>query len=339
MKTSRVRNAFTLVELLVVIAIIGILIGMLLPAVQQVREAARRTTCMNNSRQCALAMMNYESAFSNFPPGINDNLNNSRGLPVTPRPSNPVQGKNIGWAVFILPFLEQNNLYDALQEGTNRWDDDWWLTTGVDGQALASKIIPSFICASDASPDGDYNEGWTHQRIIAGGLDPYAKSNYVVPCGACSTSQSVNNNHAFRWGILSRNSRTTFGQIGDGSSNVLVIGERASRTELAAGQNNPRNSYGGLWAGAVSKSVSQNDNPERTDEHAVLGRLSTGNNARQWGVNGTRVASSVASSFHPGGATVGYADGSSHFISDNMSLVTLKQLAAMSDGQVITGDY
>ena len=88
MKTSCPRNAFTLVELLVVIAIIGILIGMLLPAVQQVREAARRTACMNNSRQACLAMLNYESTYQKFPPGVNHNENNSRveSLALNPEP-------------------------------------------------------------------------------------------------------------------------------------------------------------------------------------------------------------------------------------------------------------
>ena len=106
MKTTSRRLAFTLVELLVVIAIIGILIGMLLPAVQQVREAARRTACMNNSRQAGLAMLNYESAFMRFPPGLNRNENNSRGKPVIPRPANSAQGTNIGWGMIILPFIE-----------------------------------------------------------------------------------------------------------------------------------------------------------------------------------------------------------------------------------------
>ena len=127
----------------------------------------------------------------------------------------------------------------------------------------------------------------------------------------------------------------------DGSSNVIVLGERSSRTEADAGQNNPRDSYGALWAGEVSKNNSFNspNGAERTPDHAVMGRLSRGNNARNWGVNGTRVASSLVSSFHPQGGVVAFADGSAHFVSDNMSLGTLKQLAAMSDGTVIQGDY
>ena len=81
------------------------------------------------------------------------------------------------------------------------------------------------------------------------------------------------------------------------------------------------------------------NNQERDPEQACLGRLSTGNSQRNWGVNGVRCPSALVSSFHPGGGTVGFADGSTHFVTDGMALSTLKQLAAMADGVVITGEY
>ncbi|MEL7500010.1 MAG: DUF1559 domain-containing protein [Planctomycetota bacterium] len=341
MKTSKVRrSAFTLVELLVVIAIIGILIGMLLPAVQQVREAARRTTCMNNSRQAVLAMHNYESAIGKFPPGINQNAGtDTRGLPVIPRPNNRDRGRYMGWGVIIFPYIDQENKFQQMRTETRSWNDQWWLVKDPNGAYIASTVIPGFICPSDVSPDGNYNKGWTHKNIIAEGATPYAKSNYVAAIGACSASQSVDRAHASRWGIFSRNSRTTFAQISDGSSNVIAIGERASRSEAEAGETNPRNSYGALWAGKINKANSFNPNPERGFDFAVLGRLSTGTDSRRWGVNGTRVAESLASSYHSGGATSAFADGSTHFLSDNMSLITLKQMAAMADGDVVTGNF
>ena len=92
---TRQKNGFTLVELLVVIAIIGILIGMLLPAVQAIREAARRTDCSNKMRQMSLGMVNYESAHQKFPPGVKGN-----GIGLGQR--------GLNWGCFILPFLQQN---------------------------------------------------------------------------------------------------------------------------------------------------------------------------------------------------------------------------------------
>jgi prepilin-type N-terminal cleavage/methylation domain-containing protein len=339
-QTGTRRAAFTLVELLVVIAIIGILIGMLLPAVQQVREAARRTACMNNIRQAALACMNYESSFQQFPPGINANAagNNKRGAPVLPRPSNENTGRPVGWGAIILPFMEQNNLYDMLKMETNRWNAHWQLQVRPDGEVIASTIIPAFICPSDASPDGDYNKGFTHNDIIADGRNWYAKSNYVVCCGACNVSQSGMSQFSSDWGIFSRNSRTNFGEITDGSSNTIAIGERASRTEVDSGStaSNPRDNYGALWAGSIGKSntFTSPNNKERSTVQAVIGRLSRGSNARAWGVNGFRTPSGFVSSFHPGGCVVAFGDGSTHFLSDNLSFTTLKQMSGMQDGFV-----
>ena len=114
-------NGFTLVELLVVIAIIGILIGMLLPAVQAVREAARRIQCANNLRQNVLAMHNYASAHGEFPPGKNDDGTDNKRTPtpIIGRPSDNTQGIAYAWGLFVLPFVEQQNLFDQFREQTN----------------------------------------------------------------------------------------------------------------------------------------------------------------------------------------------------------------------------
>jgi prepilin-type N-terminal cleavage/methylation domain-containing protein/prepilin-type processing-associated H-X9-DG protein len=339
LSVHRSKRAFTLVELLVVIAIIGILIGMLLPAVQQVREAARRVTCMNNSRQLTLAMMNYESAYQLFPPGINWVDDNSRGLPVIPRPGRPTRGRMMGWGMIILPFMEQNNLHDQLREATNSWDDHWYEKLDANGQPLASNIVPAFICPSDASPDGNRNKGITHKDVVAAGLNSYGKSNYVGCVGGCNFTDAVRTNHSSAWGIMSRNSRVGFGHISDGSSNVIVLGERSSRTELQAGEtNSPRDGYGAIWAGRLSTGRQFNETARHSD-CTVLGRLHLGNNSRRWGINGLRPSEVLVGSFHPGGATVSFADGSSHFVSENTSFGTLKQMAAMADGEVVQGDY
>ncbi|MFT5301128.1 MAG: prepilin-type N-terminal cleavage/methylation domain-containing protein, partial [Mariniblastus sp.] len=269
MKISIRRTAFTLVELLVVIAIIGILIGMLLPAVQQVREAARRVSCMNNVRQLTLACLNYESTFQRFPPGMNFNgpHSNSRSdAPIVPRSSSPSRAQHFAWGVFILPFMEKNNLDDALKTATNNWNTDWKQAVGADGKLLVSNVIPAFICPSDNAPDGKFTKYWTHPNSVANGVGFHSKSNYVACMGACtgdyspSAIVSLNRQGSIttEWGIFGLNSKTNFAKISDGSSNVIAFGERSSRNEIEAGStsSNPSPQYGANWSGRFAGGAS-----------------------------------------------------------------------------------
>ena len=148
-KTSDQRFAFTLVELLVVIAIIGILIGMLLPAVQQVREAARRIQCANNLRQIGLATLNYESAFMKFP----ESYRRPESAPT-----------NRGWSAqaLILPYLDQGNLSANINFEREYVDESQTVDLGNGPQLLASARIPNYICPSEIRDqvriDGDTGE-------------------------------------------------------------------------------------------------------------------------------------------------------------------------------------
>ena len=264
MKTSHKRSAFTLVELLVVIAIIGILIGMLLPAVQQVREAARRTACLNNIRQLGLACLNYENAHMEFPPGqnFNTNLGYSRSTnPVIPLTTNPEIGLQIAWGMFILPFMEQNSLHDQLKSATDNWAQDWRENVDANGNLLVGNVIPAFICPADVSPDGDNNQYWTHTDNVDNGVGLHSKANYVACMGAYdfispntpSTIIGLNTPGLRQsdWGMFGLNSKTNFGNISDGSSNVIALGERCSKTEAQAGStsSNPSGQYGAIWSG------------------------------------------------------------------------------------------
>lgn len=223
-----------MVELLVVIAIIGILIGMLLPAVQQVREAARRTACMNNIRQLALACLNFESAHMHFPPGWNGWV--AGGVPryISPwnnRQSTNYRGNYHGWGTYILPQLENANLYDMIDKNVSFGIDQ----LKPDGNPIGATILPSFICPS--CPTDEFNQVYTGDASIGF----HAKSNYIG-CSGYNTWESLRRDRSRtnQWGMFGMNEKVRFGQILNGSSNVLLLGERvnldltASKTSLTS---------------------------------------------------------------------------------------------------------
>lgn len=188
------RRAFTLVELLVVIAIIGILIAMLLPAVQMVREAARRTACLNNMRQIGLALLNYESAQMRFPPGVVDDDDDL------------TDALHSGW-VFALPYLEQKNVFDRYD-----MNQDWKSASNL---AVANIEIPVFNCPSNGDP-----------ITLKGGIEG-TTIDYALckgPSAALWRTKQV--------GIFDINSSTRMGDIRDGSSNTFLVGEAISSRSI-----------------------------------------------------------------------------------------------------------
>ena len=346
---TRRRSAFTLVELLVVIAIIGILIGMLLPAVQQVREAARRSQCLNNMRQIQLANLNFESSYQRFPPGINwpDSSGRvKRGAPVFPAEDlSTGDTQRLSWAVWILPFLEQNNLFDSFKSSSDGFSQDWTTATCDAGSGsvlpCASTVVPFYLCPSDASsPEGDFNPSLTASTVLA---TPYAKSNYVAIAGAGFDADSgragmdLFNDERFKtfWGPFGFNSRTTFGELLDGSSNTIFFGERSSLTDEQAGSaNDARTQYAAIWAGRPAAN-NEIDGEAVSSDWATLGHAHSLN--PNWLINGRDTPRGVASSLHPGGANIVFGDGSTRFVSENLNLETMHALIQTTDGAVIPG--
>ncbi len=176
------RSAFTLIELLVVIAIIGILMGLLMPAVQSIREAARRTECLNNIRQVGLAMHNYESSLRRLPPGWRDDNFD----PAVPAGNGDVVdlGNRYGWATLILPFIEQNQLYKTYELNLY-WDNDTLdLSGNVDDDASA--VVTLYTCPSDSMPD--INPNYPAGSVDSNGIPygPLAKMNYAAALGSAA---------------------------------------------------------------------------------------------------------------------------------------------------------
>jgi prepilin-type N-terminal cleavage/methylation domain-containing protein len=227
------RMGFTLIELLVVIAIIAILIGLLLPAVQKVRDAAARSQCQNNLKQIALAALNYESAMNTLPPGMNGN-------------------SYVGSLGYLLPFLEQTNIYNQIPQGlfqVNQNIGPWW--NYVYG-AAAGYHIKTFECPADnpytaqtgvlayISENGSSVGG----AYFPGANQPLGASNYIANAGALGNDTW--GGYGIWIGPYTTNSTTRTATIADGSSNTLAFGE------TLGGTNQGTRDYYLPWIGAAN---------------------------------------------------------------------------------------
>lgn len=254
------RTGFTLVELLVVIAIIGILVGLLLPAVQAAREAARRMSCTNNLKQLGLALHNFESTFKKLPPGY---LGPPRSTPFV---STPNGGNQQYFSVFIylLPFMEQNNIYNQFPVDLARVDrvaqpgeDLRWFNLAdplfagkTDPWNIAQFKLPMLMCPSDAKSPTIL---WTRTHIWAGSaattgisIQPFVGSTTGGwPVSAIGRTNYLGchgrpDAESGKWqGMLRNRSETKFGSVSDGLSNTIAFGENRGGTEGTAPNLNP----------------------------------------------------------------------------------------------------
>ncbi len=320
MSRSRPRRGFTLIEHLVVIAINDILIALLLPAVQQAREAARRSQCQNNLKQIGLAMHNYHDTHKVFPPGFIGGTGATGATPAT----------GWAWGTFILPFMDQAPLYNQLQPGVTSaasCGDGSLCPSDANRLALLRTGLPAFVCPSDPHPSITENPGNGVCAVqIAGAGSTYriGLSNYIASANA---NGSIDGTYTTTYnGMFFSNSRTRVRDITDGTSNTMMMMERHTRVAGGASGTNEQR-MGGNWAGLSYP------NSNTYYAYQVLGciRPTFGE------INGSasRWDSRDPSSFHEGGIQILLADGAVRFLSENVNTTTSYNLINIRDGQVL----
>jgi prepilin-type processing-associated H-X9-DG protein/prepilin-type N-terminal cleavage/methylation domain-containing protein len=313
---QRRRVAFTLIELLVVIAIIAVLIGLLLPAIQKVREAANRATCQNNLKQLALALLNYHDSSGRFPVGfyIARDMGGGRWA----------NGTN--WRIESCPYFEQGNLY-------RRWDyTDQRNNVAGGTSATTAQVIKVLLCPSDPLPDPVvYLTAKNPQYAWGNGF--YGISSYGGNGGTRSAS-GANVVTITTDGIFFGNSRVRIADVTDGTSNTFLLGERYHRDpefdRIGLDTGDGPIVKVGLWAffflGApreVNLSSPVPINYQVPPSTAVGDPLTIVNRVSAYG------------SGHPGGANFAFADGSVRLLRDQIDLTTLQALSTRRGGEVV----
>jgi len=307
----RTRRGFTLIELLVVIAIIAVLIGLLLPAVQKVREAAARSTCQNNMKQIGIALQTYHDSVGKFPVGTYNNDN-----------------REWGWMTRMLPFVEQNAVYtNLIGSGAGYWwppndgggpngigADSVARTSATVGNNAAQVVIKTFICPSDNLPN---------QKSTL-----YAKTNYVGNLGTNLASGCNTTTGAAQNGILLfANSDTDtwvvrIGDITDGTSNTAIVGEASTSPNVTP--SNTGNANFPVWAGG---------NGGGCDGINTVG--STGRLMNSGFVINSTANDQSFGSRHPGGANFVFVDGSVKFIPQSVDTAVIYPAIATRAGNEV----
>jgi prepilin-type N-terminal cleavage/methylation domain-containing protein/prepilin-type processing-associated H-X9-DG protein len=330
-RKSRRPRGFTLIELLVVIAIIGVLIALLLPAVQAAREAARRAQCTNNLKQIGLAIHNYESSHGSLPAGYQS----WKGTGFQDAQTGD-WGPGWGWLTALLPQVEQGNLYNALNTNLPCWD--------AANTTLVQTSISAYLCPTAANPA--LTVGVTDINLNLWQNATFARANYVHNVGwndIWSAPASVDYEDQVRGanGVMYRNSRTRIADIADGLSNTVAAGERSPNLADA------------VWPGVVPGA--------KHYSYGAFASSGTGGTGINYDNAGSYVGANSGPSIwedpqiihspnspightdemyslHPGGSNVLMCDGSVRFVKEAIRLSVWSALSSRSVGEIISAD-
>ena len=300
--SSRHRPGFTLIELLVVIAIIGILVALLLPAVQQAREAARRTECKNNLKQMGLALHNYHDVFNTFPSGW---IGVANGVPSA---HDGVNGA--GWGAMILPYLEQSPLFSRFNPNVGIEDplnDPFRLQT-----------LTVFRCPSDPQPErfAIEEEASPGTVICELPIANYVGSFGTVELDGCEnppgTAPVLSSGQCVGDGTFYHNSRVNLRDVTDGTSNTFMVGERLTNEALG---------WYSTWVGRVAEGEEAFQRVLGSFDHTP---------------NHQSAHFDDFSSQHEGGAQFVLADGHVRFVSENINEQVYKAVGTIRGGEVVS---
>jgi type II secretory pathway pseudopilin PulG len=328
---------------LVVIAIIAILIGLLLPAVQKVREAAARTSCANNLKQIGLAIHNYESAYSSMPPQSLVNI-----------PGGGTHGATLWWT--LTEYIEQGNSYKALPQGAAAFSQGstWWMGTATTPSEFDKKraVVRDLLPKIYRCPSSNLPETQTNTPASTGRPTQYQWASYVALAGGSNhpstdRTQPPGSSHWSGGGAFPGGKARKFGDVADGLSNTYVIGEQSAFLRGNT-QNRTAMPDSGPTMGAKNSRV-----PNGNGTCSATGTHTTGNgdtDCRCFNLTTVRQTpnppvtanwqrhpncNTPLSSGHSGGVMMLRGDGSVSFLRDSIDLLTLQNGTNISDGQVV----
>ena len=330
----RSRRGFTLIELLVVIAIIAVLIALLLPAVQQAREAARRSQCKNNLKQVGLGLHNYHDIYRCFPLGGR----NAPGDPPGPLPNSSWPG--VSFWVGLLPHLDQLSLFRSLDTLAPGCGD---LAVGPNGPKVTGVALPVMTCPSSSLPNpitvSTFNP-MTPSYVGVSGATPGGtfSETRLATFAACSGYSGQ-----MSWGgVLLANEVVQFSQLRDGTSQVVAVGEASDYVLDTTGvQQRMDGGYSGGWTKATDGAGTRGN--YKNQANAVSRCLNLTTVLHPVGTRNSPVPNGCMTispnrpllSSHAGGAHVLMCDGAVRFLNNSLELTTLKRLCTRDDGQPI----